>query len=126
MRVSSSPAEHARINYLYHPSEKTGQGWLAGNDTIVVFSPLNKLVDESTMSAKIQALEATLEAKKNQGSLSGLLAQQYSIQLEWLKQGNPPHLEFILFSAGVVKPDPEASYFMLATGVQVRPFLRCF
>lgn len=93
---------------------------MAANDTIVVFTPLNKITGESTLSAKIKEIEANIAAKKSKGLLTELAIHQYSIQLDWIKQGRLPHMEFVLFSRGLVKPDPDGSYFIITTGLQVR------
>jgi hypothetical protein len=100
-------------------SEKTGQGWMASNETIFAFTALDKIMEVSTLSAKIRELEDILTVAKNDGSLNALVLQQYSIQLEWLKTGSVPHLEFMPFSRGFVKPDPEGNYFILNSGLQV-------
>ncbi|KAJ7820002.1 alcohol oxidase [Mycena olivaceomarginata] len=103
--------------------EKTGQGWMASNETIFAFTALDKIMEVSTLSAKIRELEDILTVAKNDGSLNALVLQQYSIQLEWLKTGSVPHLEFMPFSRGFVKPDPEGNYFILNSGLQ-HPFSR--
>ncbi|KAF7377009.1 GMC oxidoreductase [Mycena sanguinolenta] len=103
--------------------DKTGQGWMASNDTIVVFTPLNKITEESILSAKIKEVEADIAVKKSKGLLNELAIHQYSTQLDWLKRGRLPHMEFVLFSRGLVKPDPDGSYFIITTGLQ-HPFSR--
>ncbi|KAJ7448597.1 alcohol oxidase [Mycena galericulata] len=102
--------------------DNTGQGWMAANDTVVVFTPLDKIVEERTLSNKIEGIESSI-AEKSKGTLNELAMQQHSIQLDWLRQGRLPHLEFLLLSRGFVKPDPEGSYFMMSTGLQ-HPFSR--
>ncbi|KAJ7775612.1 alcohol oxidase [Mycena maculata] len=102
---------------------KTGQGWMAANDPMAVFTPLNKIMDESILSSKIQEIETAVVTGKSTGKLNDLVTRQYSIQLEWLKQGKLPHLEFIMFSRGLGTPDPEGNCFLLATGLQ-HPFGR--
>ncbi|KAF8206842.1 hypothetical protein K438DRAFT_1963154 [Mycena galopus ATCC 62051] len=102
---------------------KTGQGWMASNDSVVIFTSLNKITEDNILSARIKEFEAGMALKKSQGLLNKLAMRQYSIQLDWLKEGRLPHLEFILFSMGLVKPDPDASYFMMTAGLQ-HPFSR--
>ncbi|KAJ7626272.1 alcohol oxidase [Mycena polygramma] len=99
------------------------QGWRASNDTTLVFTPLNKIMKEEALAAEIQNLEEDIEAKKSAGSLSELEAAQYAIQLDWLKQANVPHVEFVIFSRGLVNPQPGKSYFAVNTGLQ-HPFSR--
>ncbi|KAJ6589232.1 hypothetical protein B0H19DRAFT_1058267 [Mycena capillaripes] len=103
--------------------EKTGQGWMATSESIVVFTPLNKIMEEPALHAKIKEIEDKISARKREGPLNEGVVKQDLIQLDWLKQASLPHLEFILFSRGVVKPEPEESYFMLSTGLQ-HPFSR--
>lgn len=97
---------------------------MASNEATVVFTPLNKIMDESVLAAKIKEIEAAIALEKGKGDLNPLALQQYAIQLDWLKtgtgKGSVPHIEFVLFSRGLVKPDPEASYFVLSSGLQVR------
>ncbi|KAJ7112908.1 alcohol oxidase [Mycena epipterygia] len=107
--------------------EKTGQGWMASNEATVVFTPLNKIMDESVLAAKIKEIEEAIALEKGKGDLNPLALQQYAIQLDWLKtgtgKGSVPHVEFVLFSRGLVKPDPDASYFVVSSGLQ-HPFSR--
>ncbi|KAJ7146031.1 alcohol oxidase [Mycena epipterygia] len=102
---------------------KTGQGWMASNDTTLVFTPLNKIMEESVLSAKIKEIEDAIAVEKGKGSLNELLVHQYSIQLDWLKQSSVPHIEFVMFSRGIVKTEPGESYFVINTGLQ-HPFSR--
>ncbi|KAJ6478519.1 alcohol oxidase [Mycena vitilis] len=99
------------------------QGWRASNDTTLVFTPLNKIMKEEALATEIQDLEKDIEAKKLAGALSELEAAQYAIQLDWLKQANVPHVEFVIFSRGLVNPQPGKSYFAVNTGLQ-HPFSR--
>ncbi|KAJ7764868.1 alcohol oxidase [Mycena metata] len=103
--------------------EKSGQGWMASNDSVFVFTALDKILDASVLSAKIKKVEEAIDAEKNNPSANQLTLKQHSIQLDWLKKGGVPHMEFILFSGGLVKPDPNASYFVITSGLQ-HPFSR--
>ncbi|KAJ7154764.1 alcohol oxidase [Mycena filopes] len=105
-------AEQERYN-------KSGQGFMAANDTMVVFTSLNKIMDESKLSAKLNGIQTG----GTDGIQSGLLQQEHRLQLDWLKEGKLAHLEFIGFSLGLIKPDPDGSYIMLSTGLQ-HPFSR--
>ncbi|KAJ7033140.1 alcohol oxidase [Mycena alexandri] len=100
--------------------EKTGQGFMAANDTILVFTALNNIMEEPKLSAKLNNIDVQ---KGKEGKANGLTMQQRLIQLEWLKEGRLPHVEFIGFSRGVFKPDPNQNYFMLTVGLQ-HPFSR--
>ncbi|KAJ7707829.1 alcohol oxidase [Mycena metata] len=95
--------------------EKTGQGFMAANDTIFVFTSLDKIMDESKLSAKINDI---VVKKGKEGNANRLTAHQHLIQLEWLQQGKLPHVEFIGFSRSLFKPDPSQNYFMLSVGLQ--------
>jgi len=101
----------------------TGQGWMAAIDTTVVFTPLNKIMEESKLSSKIEELEGDIAVMRSDGLLNELVIRQYSIQLDWLKQATLPHLEFLIFSQGRVKPNRDGNYFILSAGLQ-HPFSR--
>ncbi|KAJ6579513.1 alcohol oxidase [Mycena vulgaris] len=103
--------------------EKTGKGWMASSDSTLVFTPLNKIMQEAVLSHKIQEIEDVIAEERNKAVLNNLAMQQYSIQLDWLKHSKVPHLEFLVFSHGFVKPEPDESYFVMSTGVQ-HPFSR--
>ncbi|KAJ7499635.1 alcohol oxidase [Mycena latifolia] len=103
--------------------DKTGQGWMASIDSTAVFTSLSKIIDESALSAKIKETETAIAIEKNQGSLNELAGAQLSIQLDWLKHATVPQLEFILFSRGLVNPEPGESYFVMSAGLQ-QPFSR--
>ncbi|KAJ6543684.1 hypothetical protein B0H10DRAFT_2203183 [Mycena sp. CBHHK59/15] len=75
--------------------DKTGQGWMASNDGTVAFTAMNQVIQETILSDKIQEIENDIAIEKDKGSLSKLKMQQYAIQLDWLKQGSVPHIEFI-------------------------------
>ncbi|KAJ7983000.1 alcohol oxidase [Mycena polygramma] len=98
--------------------EETGQGWMTANDNFIVFTALNKIVEEATLSSKIKEFEAAVAIQKSNVSANKLGVQQHLIQLDWLKQGRVPHLEFLMFSRGVVRPDPSENYFIFSTGLQ--------
>jgi hypothetical protein len=38
-------------------SETTGQGWMAANDTTMVFTPLSSIMDELLLSLKLKNIE---------------------------------------------------------------------
>ncbi|KAJ6520619.1 alcohol oxidase [Mycena vulgaris] len=103
--------------------ERTGQGWMTSNDTTTVFTPLSKIMEESALSAKIKEIEDAISVEKDKGSLNELMVEQFSIQLDWLKQSSVPHLEFVIFSRGLFNPEPDESYFVINTGLQ-HPFSR--
>ncbi|KAJ6535901.1 alcohol oxidase [Mycena vulgaris] len=118
--LSKNPAFAATERERY---EKTGKGWMASSDSTVVFTPLNKIMQESVLFVKIQEIEDAIAVERSKGLLNDLTLQQYSIQLDWLKQGRVPHMEFLVFSRGFVRPEPDESYFIMSTGVQ-HPFSR--
>ncbi|KAJ7246498.1 hypothetical protein C8J57DRAFT_1523626 [Mycena rebaudengoi] len=71
--------------------ETTGQGWMAANDTTMVFTPLSSIMDELLLSLKLKNIEIPED------------------QLEWLKQGRLPHLESVIFSRGLGNSAPGES-----------------
>ncbi|KAF7359769.1 GMC oxidoreductase [Mycena venus] len=81
---------------------------------------LNNILNHSIISTKIDEIEAEIAVRKSTGVLTELVMQQYTIQLDWLKnkEGTLPHLEFLLFTQGLVKSNPKACYFMMAAGAQ--------
>lgn len=89
-------------------------------DTTAVFTPLSEVTPSSIFSEKVEALQKAIAQQQSQGLLSPLQAQQYAIQLEWIQTGKAPQLEYILFSNGLINPEPGNSYFCVASGLQVR------
>jgi hypothetical protein len=89
---------------------------MASNDTTTVFTPLNKIMEESVLSAKLKEIESTIPPEKS------LFVEQFSIQLDWLKKANVPHVEFVLFSQSLLPPEPDECYFGMNGGLQVRLF----
>lgn len=100
-------------------SEANKTGWMAATDSTVVFTALDPVTDTSILVAAVEKLQASIEQQKVQGSITPLQAEQYTIQLEWIKNGNVPHLEYILFSQALVNPEPGKSCFVVAAGLQV-------
>ncbi|TDL18468.1 alcohol oxidase [Rickenella mellea] len=114
----NNPEFAAEQDALY---ESTKQGWVAANDTTVVYYPLNKVVESSKFAELIQELEQSVA--KESPNLTPLQRKQFEIQLEWLKKGENATLETLVFSRGLVNPQEGSSYFMVMAGLQ-HPFSR--
>ncbi|KAJ7154773.1 GMC oxidoreductase-domain-containing protein, partial [Mycena filopes] len=95
--------------------DTTGQGFMAANDAMVAYTALNDIMEESKLSTKLNEIGIHTSKDQTQG---GLALQQRLIQLDWLKEGRLAHLEFIAFSRGLIKPEPDEAYLMLSAGLQ--------
>ncbi|KAF8874570.1 hypothetical protein CPB84DRAFT_1797366 [Gymnopilus junonius] len=71
----------------------------------------------------IKILKDLISAAKQSNTLTPLQIEQYHVQLRWLEKERVPDLETIIFSKGIVAPEPGRSYFGMLTGIQ-HPFSR--
>ncbi|KAJ7223141.1 alcohol oxidase [Mycena pura] len=100
--------------------EASKDGWMRTVDNTVVFTPLDKIVDEpAILSARLKELDGALVAAT--GNANALARAQYAIQRDWLRREKMPHLEFILLSFGFGASDE--NYFTILAGLQ-HPFSR--
>lgn len=96
-------------------SESQKKGWLAATESAVVFLP----VSSSTPKDKLQSHLERLEESIKNGQLTPLQKAQYEIQIAWMKAGEVPDMEVVLFSKGLVMTEPDKSYFVVMAGIQV-------
>lgn len=101
--------------FVVSKSKKTG--WMTTTDATAAFSSLRETVGEPKFATMIQALEETIA--KELDSLSPLQKAQYEIQLDWLRKGEVPQVESVVFSMAVVQAEEGQSYFTILMGVQV-------
>ncbi|KIM85542.1 GMC oxidoreductase [Piloderma croceum F 1598] len=116
--LRNDPLFRAEQEALYE-SKKTG--WMTTTDATAAFSPLKETVGKPKFATMIQALEETIT--KERDSLSSLQKAQYEIQLDWLRKGEVPQVESVVFSVAVVQAEEGKSYFTILMGVQ-HPFSR--
>jgi len=102
---------------LFVVSESKKTGWMTTTDATAAFSPLKETIGEPKFTSIILALEETIA--KERDSLSPLQKAQYEIQLDWLRKGEVPQVESVLFSMAVVQAEEGKSYFTILMGVQV-------
>lgn len=84
------------------------------------FSKVTELSGNDSSSSLLEALEISISDKKARGQLTPLQEAQYGVQLTWLKDDSIADTETVVFTKGIVEPEMDKSYFVMATGMQVR------
>ncbi|KAK7055259.1 hypothetical protein R3P38DRAFT_2846055 [Favolaschia claudopus] len=94
--------------------DATGSGWFAGLDATIAFVPMQQLAADS--ADRVAALFKLLDDERKAAKPDSIQSLQLPIQQQWLQEGKVGQAEFILWSRGLINPQPNESYVFILGG----------